>query len=61
MYYRVFNALIFIAMAAISVGFGMVFGVGYGLIACGSIILGMTLFMFFVAGIKGYKSPKKQP
>jgi len=61
MYYRVFNALILIAMTAISVGFGMVFGVGHGLIACGSIILGMTLFMFFVAGIKGYKSPKKQP
>ena len=59
--YRVFNALILIAMTAISVGVGVVFGVGYGLIACGAIILGMTLLMFFVAGIRSYESPNKQP
>ena len=56
-----FNALILIATAAISVGVGMVFGLGHGLIAGGSIIMGMTLLMLRVAGIRSYEKHNKQP
>jgi len=50
----VFNASLFAGVLLIGIGVYVEFGVGYGLLASGAVVVGLTLYLARLAGVRAH-------